>query len=415
MGADATMFNHKATSTKLNVLFIHTAEYRPLGAGPWVHSLIMRKLDPTKVAVHVALHPGSASEPGPLFAVLKSADDLHVYPVDLGPEPLQAAIQGAVRRPFGTIARLGRICSSFFRLIRIVCLRRIAIIHTDERPRDAFVSVLLGKITATKVIIHLHVAYGDWMSPLLKWSLRRADLVLGVSDFVTRSLVDVGFDRRRAHTVLNAIDISEWTIPDVREEVRNELQLPSDALVVITVCRLGKGKGPLELVQAMATVRRQHPNLRLIIVGQGRQDFVDQLTRLTEALELEQCVTITGYRNDVPRLMSAADIYAMPSDGEPFGLVFAEAMAIGLPVVALNNGGTPEVVVDGVTGLLSPVGDPESLAVNLLTLANNVDLRKTLGEAGKKRARECFDGPRLANDVVQTYRYLVQPAHCGGA
>jgi glycosyltransferase involved in cell wall biosynthesis len=407
------MFNYIGTSAKLNVLFIHTAKYRPLGAGPWVHSLIMRKLDRTKVAVHVALHPGSASEPGPLFAKLKSADDLHIYPVDLGPESLQAAVREAVRRPFGAIARLGRICSSFLHLIRIVRLSRITIIHTDERPRDAFVSVLLGRITATKVIIHLHVAYGDWMSPLLKWSLRRADLVLGVSNFVTKSIIDVGFDRRRVRTVLNAIDISEWTIPDVREEVRNELQLPPDALVLISVCRLGKGKGPLELVQAMATVRRQYPNLKLIIVGQGSQEFVDQLTRLIEALELGQSVTLTGYRNDVPRLMSAADIYAMPSDGEPFGLVFVEAMAVGLPVVALNNGGTPEVVVHGMTGLLSPVGDPESLVVNMLALASNADLRKALGEAGKKRARECFDGPRLANAVLQTYQYLVQPAHCG--
>src|SRR5262249_151994 len=150
----------------------HTAEYRPLGAGPWVHSLIMRKLDRTKVAVHVALHPGTTDEPGPLFAQLKSVPDLNVYPVDLGPEPLRLAVRESVRRPFGMLARLGRVCSSFFRLIRIVHLRKISVIHTDERPRDAFVSILLGKVTATKVIIHLHVAYGDWMSPLLKWSLR---------------------------------------------------------------------------------------------------------------------------------------------------------------------------------------------------------------------------------------------------
>lgn len=408
------MSNGKGGCTKLNVLFVHTAEYRPLGAGPWVHSLIMRNLDRTKVAVHVALHPGSASEPGPLFAKLRSADDLQLHAVDLGPESLRAAVRGAFRRPLGAIARFARVCSSFFRLISIIRRNKIDIIHTDERPRDAFFSILLGKITATKVIIHLHVAYGDWMSPLLKWSLRSADLVVGVSDFVTKSLVDRGFDRDRARTVLNSIDISEWTVPDVREKVRNELQLRPDTLVIITVCRLGKGKGPLELIKAMATVRRQHADLRLVIVGKGEQEFVDELTRLTESLELGQSVTLTGYRDDVPRLMAAADIYAMPSDAEPFGLVFVEAMAVGLPVVALDNGGTPEVVVHGVTGLLSPLNDPNSLAINLQTLVGSVELRKTLGEAGKRRARECFDGPRLANDVIQSYQYLVRPAHSRG-
>lgn len=153
--------------------------------------------------------------------------------------------------------------------------------------------------------------------------------------------------------------------------------------------------------------------VRFIIVGQGSDEFVERLTRLIEELKLCQSVTLTGYRNDVPRLVSAADIYAMPSDGEPFGLVFVGAMAVGLPVVAVDNGGPPEVVVNGVTGLLSPLGDSGFLAANLLTLVSNVDLRKELGEAGKKRARECFDGPRLADEVAQVYQCLVQPADWG--
>ncbi len=414
MEADATMFNSRTTPTKLNVLFIHTAKYRPLGAGPWVHSLIMRKLDRSRVAVHVALHPGAANDEAPLFAKLKSVSNLQIYPVDLGPESLQIAARNAIRRPFAAMASLGRVSSSFLQLMRVVSRNKIGIIHTDERPRDAVVSVLLGKITAAKVILHLHVKYDDWMSPLLKWSLGRADLVVCVSNFVAQSLIDAGFDPARVRTVLNSIDISEWTGPDVRKEVRDELQLPPDEPVVISVCRLGKGKGPLELVQAVAIVRRQHPNLRLIIVGQGSQEFVDRLKRLIAELELGQNVILTGYRGDVPRLMRAADIYAMPSDGEPFGLVFLEAMASGLPVIALDNGGTPEVVANGVTGLLSPLGDVESLAVNLQTVVGDVDLRKTLGEAGRIRARECFDGPRLADDIMRIYQYLDQPVRDSG-
>jgi glycosyltransferase involved in cell wall biosynthesis len=374
----------------------------------------MRNLDRSKVAVHVALHPGSASEQAPLFAILKSVDDLQIHPVDLGPESLKEGLREAIRRPFAAIASLGRVSASFLRLVRIVRRNSIAIIHTDERPRDALVSVLLGKLTAAKVILHLHVKYDDWMGPLLKWSLRHADLVLCISNFVTQSLIDVRFDRRRVRTVQNSIDISKWTNLDTREEVRNEFQLPSDALVAITVCRLGKGKGPLELVQAIAAVRQQHLDLRLIVVGQGSQEFVDRLAVLIRTLKLDQSIILTGYRDDVPRLMSAADIYAMPSDGEPFGLVFLEAMAVGLPIVALDNGATPEVVANGVTGLLSPLGDARSLAANLLTLASNVDLRKALGAAGKKHVRDYYDAPRLADDVLQIYQCLTRPAHPGG-
>ncbi len=115
---------------------------------------------------------------------------------------------------------------------------------------------------------------------------------------------------------------------------------------------------------------------------------------------------LLGWRDDVARLMAAADIYAMPSTGEPFGLVYAEAMAMKLPVVALTDGGTPEVVEDGCSGLLSDHGDTDALAANLVTLLENPGRRRKMGEYGRRRVEACFTTDRLAREIAEAYRQI---------
>jgi glycosyltransferase involved in cell wall biosynthesis len=97
----------------------------------------------------------------------------------------------------------------------------------------------------------------------------------------------------------------------------------------------------------------------------------------------------------------------MPSFEEPFGMVFLEAMALERPVVAVRNGGTPEVVEENVTGLLSEPGDIEGLACNMLRLARDPELRRCMGEAGRARVEEHFLPERLARDVEAIYDRLL--------
>ena len=104
--------------------------------------------------------------------------------------------------------------------------------------------------------------------------------------------------------------------------------------------------------------------------------------------------------------MAACDIYAMPSFEEPFGMVYVEAMALERPVVALDNGGRKEIVVDGVTGLLSDVGDIDGLAANILRLIEDPDLRRQMGAAGRRRALEHFTPAAMARPIEALYRQL---------
>jgi glycosyltransferase involved in cell wall biosynthesis len=343
-----------------------------------------------------------------MFEVLSQIPDLHLHPVDFGPEGFGASLKGSGREKLSTLVETGRAIASVARLAITTRHERIRVIATDERYRDAFACVLIARLTGSKSVIHVHVDYGEWMSPLLKWSLKRADALIAISKFVASSLVSSGHSAARIRVVLNGIDVTDWRPGEGRKEARQEFSLPSDAPVLLTVCRLGAGKGPADLIRSLPSVREEYPDVRLLIVGsEAEPGFRSTLVKLTHELGVAGNVIFTGWRNDVPRLMAAADIFAMPSVREPFGLVFLEAMAMELPVVALQSGAAPEVVEHGITGLLSDPGDIDGLVEHLLALIRDPVRRTAMGAEGRRRAEAYFTAPRMARDTEEVYEWLI--------
>jgi glycosyltransferase involved in cell wall biosynthesis len=375
----------------------------PLGADTWIHTQIIRHVDRTRFAPIAACVTGTPDNPTPCYEAIRAVTNIEVVPIDFGPELSTATSRGRLRTIVGTLPAL----PSFVRLARVVRRHRIAVIHTSDRPRDAALSVLLAKVTRTRCIVHVHVGYGEWMSRILKWSLRRADALVAVSSFVAETLVDSGHRPERIHVVLNAIDTERWTPGAGREEIRREFGIGADAPVILTVCRLFEGQGCPSVDRGAAgnsgPLPRRAPSRRRSEMQRG---FKKELEDLVRNLGLADNVTFTGQRRDVPQLMAAADIYAMPSQWEPFGLVFAEAMAMRLPVIALDNGGTPEVVANGESGLLSPLGDQQALAANLCALLRDPQRRASMGERGRALVLDRFPLRRMARDVERVYAEL---------
>jgi glycosyltransferase involved in cell wall biosynthesis len=118
-------------------------------------------------------------------------------------------------------------------------------------------------------------------------------------------------------------------------------------------------------------------------------------------------VTFTGFRRDIPRLMNAFDIYAMPSFEEPLGMVYLEAMALGKPVVAYNSGGVPEVVENHVTGFLTEPYDIDTLAHSLLTLVSNPVRRKQMGAAARERVLRESTPEQMCSRMELVYRAVL--------
>jgi glycosyltransferase involved in cell wall biosynthesis len=147
-------------------------------------------------------------------------------------------------------------------------------------------------------------------------------------------------------------------------------------------------------------------DLRLVIASDGPER--NSLERLTAELGLTARVHFLGYFGDISRVYRSSDMVALASRGDAFGLVLAEAGFFGLPVVSTKVGGIPEVIADGVSGILVPPDDPDALAVALTRLAKDAGYRRMLGEAARTRVERMFRTRRMAAEFQETYERLVR-------
>jgi glycosyltransferase involved in cell wall biosynthesis len=362
----------------------------------------MRHLDRDRFEVHVACTAGNgAGEPLPL-KIMRAIPQLRVRPTQFLP-----VVENDPAKLLHALPLLRDVPQDFLDLRRYVSTNRIRIIHSTDRPRNAVYSVALGKLTGAKSIVHVHVKWSDAYSRAALWGVQKADAVFGISDYVSKTVVEMGRPPSEVHTVLNAIDPALWDPATDGASLRRELGVPEGVPLLAAVARLFSWKGHRELLRAFAQVKPQHPEARLLIVGRDaswpRDSFTHELMALAASLGVLPHVLFTGPRSDVPRVMAACDVFVLPSFEEPFGLVFLEAMAMGRPVVAIDNGGTPEVVEHGRSGLLSPPWDVPALAENIAKLLGDPPLRARLGEHGRKRVVDYFNTRRMADDTAKAY------------
>ncbi|HKY38834.1 MAG TPA: glycosyltransferase family 4 protein [Polyangiaceae bacterium] len=386
---------------KIGVLFIHSSE--EFGADAAVHADLMRYLDRNGFEVHVACTVGSTAEEPLPMRIMRGIPELRVRPTHFVPHLDTESLPLLL----GSVAAFLPVPQDLLDLRRYVKANRIRIIHSTDRPRNAVYSVMLGKLTGAKSVVHVHVKWSEGYGRAAHWAVRNADAVFSISRYVTSTLVEMGRAERDVHTVLNAIDTSRWNPAADGASLRQELGVTQDAPLLASVSRLFAWKGQRELLRAFARAHAGLPNLKLMIVGSDasgfNHDYSRELKELALQLGVADHVIFTGGRSDIERVMAACDIFSMPSFEEPFGLVFLEAMVMAKPVVALNNGGTPEVVEHGRSGLLSPPWDIPGLAANISTLVRDRELRLRLGRYGRERAVQLFDASRMARDAERAY------------
>jgi glycosyltransferase involved in cell wall biosynthesis len=197
-----------------------------------------------------------------------------------------------------------------------------------------------------------------------------------------------------------------------RERLRSELLPPlgvsTDDVVFICVARFAPQKAHAVLLQAFALARqRLGSKLKLLLVGADPfGDGRERTEQVARELGLEGAAIFTGIRRDVPALLAASDVFTMASLWEGLGLVFLEAMATDLPVLATRVSAVPEVVVEGETGLLVAPNDAADLAVGMEALARDGALRRRLGQAGHARVRAHFGLETMVSTTLALYRRI---------
>jgi len=222
------------------------------------------------------------------------------------------------------------------------------------------------------------------------------------------------FDRGKVTVLPNGVDAAALAAAAAPDRLRRELALPAGGLVIAMVGEVGPRKDQRTLLRALAVWRRRgRPGARgrpvtLLLAGEG--DALPRLRRETRELGLDAMVRWLGFRRDAADVLAAADVVALPSREEGFPNTLLEAMALGRAVVATPVDGIPELVIDGETGLLVPVGDPERLAAALARLLGDDALRRRLGEAGRERVRREFDQAAMMDRLERLLHGLVDGA-----
>jgi glycosyltransferase involved in cell wall biosynthesis len=236
-------------------------------------------------------------------------------------------------------------------------------------------------------------------------SLVPAQRILACSGAAVAAQRQLSGRRADVVAVYPGVDIERLERSERTRVGREALGIDEQALVIGIVARLERWKGIDVVVRAFAQLSRAHPQLQLLVVGGPhplQPAYASELQQLPRALGIQR-VTFTGHQSDATKWMCEMDIVVSASFGEPFGMVIVEAMALGKAVVATRAGGPPEIVTDGINGLLVEPGDVSGLVAALSRLIESSALRRQLGAAGRERARR-FAAPRFAADVLAAVR-----------
>jgi glycosyltransferase involved in cell wall biosynthesis len=253
-----------------------------------------------------------------------------------------------------------------------------------------------------------------YLTPMQKraqrWACQFADCVLVNAVAVREWLIGEGYDAAKIVVIPNGVELSRFEGMSGAESPFRGLGIPDGAPVVLVVSRLNPLKGIEPFLEAAALVARECPNARFVIAGDtnpNERAYWSTLTSLTGRLRLTERVIFAGFRQDVPRLLSAATITVMPSLNEALSNVVLESMAAGAPVVATRVGGTPEAIADGVNGLLVPPGEPRAMANAIASLLADRSRARRLGDAARQSINERFSMERMVSATAQIYEALL--------
>jgi glycosyltransferase involved in cell wall biosynthesis len=271
---------------------------------------------------------------------------------------------------------------------------------------------LAARFNGVPHIWHLHekLAEHPSLKPLFPLSFTYclmdllSELVVTASESVKQQLEGFIPDSK-IRVILNGVEPPPYLAQD-GPSLREELSLPVNTTVVVTIGSIIPEKGYDDLLKAARRVREVNGNVAFLIVGGGAPAEIESLKNAINLLGLSQTVFYLGYRTDVRRVLADSDILVLPSLSEAFSLVTVEAMAAGKPVIATDCGGPSEIIIDGETGFIVPVHDPLALSTKILQLAESKDTISEMSKKGQERYEQNFRAEFFAGNFARLFLEL---------
>ena len=356
------------------------------------------------------------SAEGPLLAKLvDSGVETYVLPLDNGVMDTRKDSLGTrgLLRPAAAL----NVVSYAWRMARFLKARKADLLHTNSLKSDV-IGGIAARLARVPVIWHIRDRIATDYLPKPAVSAFRVLCRILPNYIITNSeatLKTLCLNLEGRTAVIHS-GVAKTYVRVVHDGVGGDIvpivKPDHDGLgpLIGLVGRLSPWKGQHVFLEAAAAVRKQVPEARFQIIGSamfGEEAYEAEVRQLCERLGLTECVEFTGFRKDVPALIGQLDILVHASTiGEPFGQVVVEGMIAGKPVVATDGGGVPEIVQDGVTGWLVPMGESAPMAEAILRLLGDPEAAAKMGMAGRQRVLEHFTIELTARRVQEVYDEL---------
>mgnify|MGYP001371605594 CR=1 FL=1 len=298
-------------------------------------------------------------------------------------------------------------------LVRLFRQEKPALVHTHTSKAGVLgrVAAWIARVPAVIHTPHGHVFYGHFGPVMTRLFLQVERVLSRVTHrliALTESERDDHLDRKvgqaaRFAVIPSGIDLDRFRQPGGTVRCKPAVfPCPANAIVVGSVGWLTDIKGHRYLIEAFGQIARDVPSAHLVVVGSG--DLKEHLLDLATTLGVRDRVHLIGHRDDVEVCLTGMDLFVLPSLNEGMGRALIEAMAAGLPVVASQVGGVPALIEHERTGLLVPPADSHALAASLRSLLERPDLRRQLGEAGRRSVTERFAAEAMVRALEQLYQ-----------
>ncbi|MCU7906632.1 MAG: glycosyltransferase family 4 protein [Candidatus Thiodiazotropha sp. (ex Epidulcina cf. delphinae)] len=291
-----------------------------------------------------------------------------------------------------------------WRLLRIIRRERPELVHLHSRRGADLLGGVAARLTGARTVLSRRVDNPE--SPLAaKWKYRLYDRVIPISQGIAEVMLREGVPEEKLVCVRSAVDVEAFQQACDRAWFSKTFGLAEDALVMAVVAQLIPRKGHRYLLEAMPRLLEAFPNLRLLIFGRG--PLAVELEAQIAEMQLQRQVILAGFREDLPAILPCLDLLVHPALMEGLGIALLQAASAGLPIVAVDAGGMPEVVEDGVNGRLIPAGNAEALGDALRQLLADEPLRRRMGASGREKMRRHFSVERMVEGNLGVYRELL--------
>jgi len=306
---------------------------------------------------------------------------------------------------------------ALFKLYSIFRRKRFDVVHANT-SKAGFLARIAAHCAGVSCIVYMphgHVFYGYFgpvMSRILVFLERIAakvtDRIIVLTKLEKRDFLNLGVACPDAiHIIPSGLEVSEFFVigNTAKEELRQKHGLDSEKKIIGMVSRLESVKGPQFFIEAVRTVLKSRDDVIFLIIGEG--DMSSQLRSLVKDRGLQDKVTFLGWREDVLELIALMDILVQPSLNEAVGRVLLEAQMLGVPVVATDVGGIPEVVKNNLTGIVIPPKDPDALGEAVCKLLESDTMRLSMSDEAKKWVRAEFSSEEMIRKLINVYQEVL--------